>query len=462
MAYQELIKDINKIREYLRSFYVYGFYTREEYARLFGMSARSYDNERRRVESWMGEYVTFHQNAEGRKVFLSAAGSSILSNPLYRAFKAKSFTTNDILLHFYLMDLLSVEEEIDQKEAADLLEEEYPEVFGSVVLPDEKTIRLKLKELEALGLAVSRKSGRSVKYQLSPANIDLTLPGVRDAVCFFSEAAPLGVVGSFLLDKEIHSAKERSEKEKHCFRFRHHYLMHAIDSEILGELLLAIDEKRRIRMRVDSPFQGSHEYVSVPLKIFVSTQHGREYLLSWNSERERFYFSRLDRIVWTEPMGPAEEWVELEERFTAMKDYLWGVSFGGLDEIGDVCHIEMEIRADEREPFIPERMEREKHCGTVQKIGKDRYLFKAEVFDAMELFPWICSFTGRILRLECDDKNVTGKYREYLAQMTVNYGLSEDTHGPAGKDADGADPKTDTAETTVETAIERKSDHRKN
>ena len=102
MAYSELIKDINTIRAYIRSFYVYGFYTREEYAALSGMSARSYDNEKRRVESWMGEYLNFHQNAEGRKVFLSAAGDSILHNPLYRAFKAKSFTTNDILLHFFL------------------------------------------------------------------------------------------------------------------------------------------------------------------------------------------------------------------------------------------------------------------------------------------------------------------------------------------------------------------------
>ena len=48
MAYSELVKSFERIRNYMREFYVYGFKSRDEY----GMkSARSYDNERRRIES---------------------------------------------------------------------------------------------------------------------------------------------------------------------------------------------------------------------------------------------------------------------------------------------------------------------------------------------------------------------------------------------------------------------------
>ena len=50
MAYSELIKSFNSIRVYLRSFFVYGFQHRNEFDQK---SARSYDNERRRVESWL-------------------------------------------------------------------------------------------------------------------------------------------------------------------------------------------------------------------------------------------------------------------------------------------------------------------------------------------------------------------------------------------------------------------------
>ena len=87
MAYSELIKNFERIRDYMREFYVYGFKSREEYDTK---SARSYDNERRRIESWMGDYMSFHQDATGKNVFLSVDSRRIPHNPLYKAFKAKS------------------------------------------------------------------------------------------------------------------------------------------------------------------------------------------------------------------------------------------------------------------------------------------------------------------------------------------------------------------------------------
>lgn len=53
MAYSELVKSFERIRSYMREFYVYGFKSREEYSIK---SARSYDNERRRIESWIGDF----------------------------------------------------------------------------------------------------------------------------------------------------------------------------------------------------------------------------------------------------------------------------------------------------------------------------------------------------------------------------------------------------------------------
>src|SRR5699024_9319761 len=104
LAYQELIKHFERIRSYMREFYVYGFRSRDQYGEK---SARSYDNERRRIESWLGGYLSFHQDPSGKRVFLSVDSRVIPRNPLYKAFKAKSFTNTDILLHFYLLDLLA-------------------------------------------------------------------------------------------------------------------------------------------------------------------------------------------------------------------------------------------------------------------------------------------------------------------------------------------------------------------
>ena len=68
MAYSELIKNFGRVRAYMRSFYVYGFRRRDEFDQK---SARGYDDERRRVESWLGDYMTFRQDGAGRRFFLS-------------------------------------------------------------------------------------------------------------------------------------------------------------------------------------------------------------------------------------------------------------------------------------------------------------------------------------------------------------------------------------------------------
>ena len=55
-SYSELIKNFEKIRAYMRDFYVYGFKSRDDYQ---SKSARSYDDERRRLESWLGDHMSF-------------------------------------------------------------------------------------------------------------------------------------------------------------------------------------------------------------------------------------------------------------------------------------------------------------------------------------------------------------------------------------------------------------------
>ncbi len=50
MAFNELIKSFDNIRQMMRDFYVFGFKSRADFA---DKSARSYDNERRRIESWL-------------------------------------------------------------------------------------------------------------------------------------------------------------------------------------------------------------------------------------------------------------------------------------------------------------------------------------------------------------------------------------------------------------------------
>ena len=98
MAYSELIKNLDTLRTYIRSFYIYGFKTRNQF---FGKSPRTYDDEKRRLENYLDGYMTFRPDENGKVTFLSIDSRHTTHNPLYKIFKAKSmqicvdFTTKE-------------------------------------------------------------------------------------------------------------------------------------------------------------------------------------------------------------------------------------------------------------------------------------------------------------------------------------------------------------------------------
>ena len=154
MAYSELIKNFNRIRDYMREFYVYGFKSRDEYTQK---SARSYDDERRRLESWLGDYMQFRQTPDGKNVFISVDSRTSSHNPLYKAWKAKSFTDGDITLHFIIFDILC-DSEVSMT-LGEVMEriDDYLSGFRMPRTYDESTVRKKLKEYAKEGIIETEK-----------------------------------------------------------------------------------------------------------------------------------------------------------------------------------------------------------------------------------------------------------------------------------------------------------------
>ena len=52
-------------------------------------------------------YMAFRHTGEGKNVFISVDNRSVTFNPLHNAWKAKSFTDKDIVLHFCILDILA-------------------------------------------------------------------------------------------------------------------------------------------------------------------------------------------------------------------------------------------------------------------------------------------------------------------------------------------------------------------
>ena len=412
-SYSELIKNFEKIRSYMREFYVYGFKSREEYNKK---SARSYDDERRRMESWLGDHMSFVRTHEGKNVFISIDSRVSTHNPFYKAFKAKSFTDGDITLHFILFDVLHSSEVV--LSLPEILEriDEYLEGFEAPMVFDESTVRKKLNEYISQGIIVGVKDGRKMLYHRAA---DVELPDITDVLNFYSEVAPCGVVGSFLLDKQ--------EDTNDSFTFKHHYITSAMDSDVIAALFKAMREKRMIVVKNKSRrAEEPRENRLIPLRIFISVQNGRQHLVAYQPEFRAIKSFRVDYLSDVRLMEKALRFDEYRSKLDGMQSKMWGVT-AKLDRFGNenTEHVEFTVKLADNEEYIVRRLEREKRIGQVEKIDGNTYRFTADVYDTSEMIPWIRTFICRITELSFSNKLLEERFKSDIEEMYRMYGIEE-------------------------------------
>ena len=183
MAFSELIKSFDKTRRYLRDFFVNGFKTRDDYTIK---SLRAYDDEKRRIENWLGEYVRYRQVPGGKASCVVVASRDIDRNPLFRAWRTKSFTDKDITLYFHLLNCLNNDKWLGIREIEDRVTDS---LFAcdSVIDVDASTIRKKLKEMNDDGILEARAKKNAFEYRLSENVLDKQ--SWAAAAEYFSEVA---------------------------------------------------------------------------------------------------------------------------------------------------------------------------------------------------------------------------------------------------------------------------------
>ena len=401
--FSELVKRFDKIRDYMHDFYVYGFKSRLDFTKK---SPRTYDNERRRIESYLSGHMQWDYRNGAKISFVSLDCAQVLNNPLYAAWKSKSFTANDIMLHFFLLDSLC--------ESPLTIEELTQEVCTRCELVlDSQTIRNKCDEYVRLGMLEKKKQGRAYVYRIStePALLPQEL---INAVSFFQGAAPFGEIGSFILDNE--------KAANTVFSFKHYYLAHTLEDGILLELLTAIRQSRSVTFKnQSSKSEQIFAFEAIPLKIFVSATTGRRYACMYSPTSRRFFNYRLDAIK-AVTLGEAADCApQLREQLDKNLDMVWGVSFGGKAR-SDIIRMTLYIN-EKSEHYIIDRIAREGQGGSLTRLKKNTFLFTKEVFDSNDMSPWIKTFTGRIIALEGSNQAVVNRFYRDISALAQLYGI---------------------------------------
>lgn len=412
--FNELIKSIAKSREYVRDFYVYGFKSRMDFDKK---SSRTYDNERRRIESWLAPYIKSEYNGTVKNVYLSLNTNTLSLNPLYRIFEAKSFTDNDILLHFYLLDILHDGETM----TADELTDEIVNRYGVNI--EAQTVRKKANEYTAEGILQSEKHGKKLYYFISQDKelSKPTLSALADALSFFQLETPLGFIG--------YSLMKRFGFSNNLFFVKHGYFVHALEEEILLKLLDAMDSRQEVMLKIQSNKATSQRKIqkiqAYPLRIFMSTRTGRRFLCVYLSEKKRLFTLRLDHIKEVTCLSEITDYDTYIDILKRNLPKCFGISFNGsqhMDTIKMTLHI-----IDPYELFIVRRLETEGRGGIVTRVSNNIYTYEISVFDGNEMMPWIKTFIGRIISFESSNEFLQTKFERDLEQMMYMYGIDTDT-----------------------------------
>lgn len=410
--YQELIKSFQKSRNYVRDFLVYGFKSREDFSIRSG---RTYDNERRRIESWLSEYIQADFGPQGKTLSLVLDSSRLPTNPLYRVWKTKSFTANDLLLHFFFLDLFQEGASFTAEELTDQILKRYDSLFET------QLIRKKANEYVKEGILAARKDGRRLLYSMVPelpAAVREFLPALLQAVCFCHLSMPLGLIGSTILDSQ--NAKNKT------FLVKHGYYGFTLEDEILFLLLKAMREQQTVtvRNRSNKPHHTQEEHFTVvPLKILVSTRTGRRYLCAYWLRSRRFSSLRLDQIQHITFGEPFPDYLFYREKLEQNLPSCFGVSFG-TDHEPDYIRLTLAVR-EGSEDYILHRLLREGRGGTVRRTAPDTYVYEISVFDGNELMPWIKTFIGRILSFESSSRFLRQKFYRDIYAMADMYRIKE-------------------------------------
>jgi hypothetical protein len=272
----------------------------------------------------------------------------------------------------------------------------------------------------SLGILGYEKDGKTGYYFLKDHILSklpsATLEHLTEALLFFQNTLPLGILGNFILQKASHKSN--------IFAFRDLHFTHTLEDEIMLSLFCAIKNHNKILLVHPSLKEN---YV-LPIKILDNIKQGRRYVIVYHYNANKYLFYRLDNIYKVNILEDIDPGFSTKLSIVnVLLENSWGVSFINpesptLEKWVLTLHID-----DQKEKYLLKQIEKENKEGTLNKLSKNTYLYTINVLDANEMAPWIRSFTGRILDIKCTNQEVLGRIIHDVKLMKSYY--EEDDYG---------------------------------
>lgn len=408
-GYSELIKNFEKIRDFTRDFFIYGFRGRGDYR---SVSARSYDNERRRIESYLSEHIVKIHDSKGKRISISSNTTGKTSNPLFKIWQTKSFTKWDCFLHFVILDILSDSKSLCVNDIADIISCDYALDMNPEPV-DTMTIRNKLNEYTGLGMLNAEKQGKTLYYSLNQNLLSNLKPETKEgldiALGFYKNLLPGGFIG--------HSINRTSDNP---FIYRQIFFSQVLDDEVLVQVLRAINDKKSVLLNiVNTKSKSSVKSLVVPLMVLSNTRTGRKYVGVYSLRKHRYSTIRLDYIKDVELLDIHTEYESIKNKYRILMKNSFSIM--NKSEVG-LQNVRMLINIDEvTEQYVLDRIKREGRHGALKRVDKNVFEYTIDVADTLEMVPWLRTFIGRIIDIEGTEQGVISQFKRDIKTMVSMY-----------------------------------------
>jgi len=405
MARQMQLRDFNDVRGYIRDFYVFAYKNQADFA---DTTISTYYNKLKQIKFWLGDYFVSRKGDRGVVSYFSFDNRKLRHNPLYYPYKCKNFTDVAMKTHFAILSALSGG---GKKSTEEIYDELY--YLGSAESEDVdinlESVRNRIKEYVQIGILKESKRGSTFYYELKRNSIDINR--WKRAIEFFSEVDPLGLIGSFIL--------ERFEDEgPGFFCFKHGFSFQAIDSIVLFDIVDAIEREMTVKITESHNRTGNIEKEILPLKVYISTDSGRQHVLAYDMKEKQYEFHRIDYIDSVEIRERNESFANIKSGMSGFEGKLWNPTFG--QRVPQKYSIEFDF--PENAEFLVRRLTRESRNGTVKK-KKGNWILTVEAYDTTSVLPLIRSFMGYIVDIKSLDSSLKEIWQDELALYEETYGI---------------------------------------
>lgn len=398
------VREYNRIRRYLERIYLYGFFSREDFARARIGSVKDYDYGVKLIRSVFPETEDAALWKDGRKYL--------------RVQREYALSGENRMADSYLLYAMDVEDELPtllgMLSALSEGEKTVDDVCRDTAIHTQvsndlqyHTVRRWLQGLEEYGYAA--RAGRRYRLRENPLS-GLSEREVWMLYCyvrFVSGVTCPRVAGSFLLrtlERELFRRGQESPAES-PFLLRHSVNRSIFDEDLLCRLMEAMGRHLTVEL-----IREEDTLLVQPAALRVDGRLGRWYLLAKGERPLLMLVSGIRDVKPGKPLRPAEWEAGVEECRAAFAHS----GFSGLLPEGGPATVRARLRFDGA-PGMRTQFLRELRIGQVLP-GEEGEVYQAEINDPVELIPFLRSYSPWIA-LEPGEHHLKEQIRSDLLKM---------------------------------------------